>query len=46
VLDHRAQGAVAPSAFRISDQNRALYPAPNPGGWAPEPAVNSVPEVK
>ena len=45
-LDPRAQGAVEPSAFITSDQNRALSPAPSPEGCAPEPATYSVPEAK
>ena len=40
------QGAVEPSAFITSDQKRALYPAPKPGGFGPDPATKSVPEVK
>jgi len=46
VLDPRAQGAVEPSAFITSDQNRALSPAPMAGGCEPEPATYSVPEPK
>jgi peptide/nickel transport system permease protein len=37
-LDPRHQGAVEPSAFITSDQNRALSPAPRPGGGDPTPA--------
>ncbi len=45
-LDPRAQGAVDPSAFITSDQNRALSPAPPIAGGAPASATLSVPEVK
>jgi len=45
-LDPRHQGSVEPSAFITSDQNRALSPAPIPGGGEPLPATYSVPEPK
>ena len=38
-LDPRAQGALEPSAFIVSDQNRAMSPAPIPGGGDPRPAA-------
>ena len=38
-LDPRAQGALEPSAFIVSDQNRAMSPAPIPAGGDPRPAA-------
>jgi len=38
-LDPRAQGALDPSAFIVSDQNRAMSPAPIPAGGDPTSAA-------
>jgi len=38
-LDPRYQGAVDPSVFIASAQNRALSPIPKPDGCGPTPAV-------